>query len=103
MKPKGWFSRRHQTSEQHVAAIRDSKGDRKARADERVGKATGSDLGLKVKVKSGELTPYDAYELLIASADDQDQAALSRTARWLMSPNAAKRYHKALKTKNKKS
>jgi len=103
MAKPGWFSRRFQTSEQHNAARRDSKGDRKAYADERVGKGTGSDLGLKVRVKSGELSPEDAMFVLVEGAEDRQQAMESRTYKWLSSPNAKKRYKQGLKIKNKKT
>jgi len=60
-----------------------------------------SSLNLKVRVKSGELSPTAALELLLTNAEDKEQAAQSRTARWLSSPNAEKRYKQALKAKQK--
>ena len=57
-----------------------------------------SSLNLKQRVKEGKLSPSDAFELLIANADDAEQARDSRTARWLCSPNARKRFEQARKS-----
>ena len=62
-----------------------------------------SSLNLKVRVKNGELSPAQALELLLDKAEDREEAAESRTARWLSSPNAKKRYNQALKAAKKQS
>lgn len=60
-----------------------------------------SSLNLKVRVKNGELTPQEALKRLLMASDNTEQASNSRTARWLSSPNAQKRYKQALKAKQK--
>lgn len=49
----------------------------------------------KQAVKAGQMTPEQALERMLNEADNQEQAANSRTARWLRSPNAQKRYQAA--------
>lgn len=52
-------------------------------------------MNLKVRVKQGELAPEEALSQLMARATNKEQAGRSRTARWMTSPNALRRYKKA--------
>lgn len=59
-----------------------------------------SSLNLKQQVKEGKITPQEALKRLIANSVDHESAGRSRTARWLSSPNAQKRYEQARKQKS---
>lgn len=52
-------------------------------------------MGFKLDVKQGLLHPQEAYEKFIESADNKDQAASSRTGKWLLSKAALTQYNRA--------
>lgn len=53
--------------------------------------------GLKDRVKRGEITPDEAYDILIDNAKNSDEAAQSKTAKWLLSSTSDVRYKKGVK------
>ena len=61
-----------------------------------------SSLNLKVRVKNGEITPQEALKQLAMSSDNVEAALKSRTAKWLDSPNAERRYKQAVNAEQRK-
>jgi hypothetical protein len=53
--------------------------------------------GFKQRVKNGNLSPERALREMLAKASNPKQAANSRTARWMRSETASKRFKAANK------
>ena len=58
-----------------------------------------SSLNLKQRVKEGKITPQEALKEMGENAHNPEQALSSRTADWLRSSNAQRRYEQARKAK----
>ena len=58
-----------------------------------------SSMNLKIRVKNGEILPQEALKRLAMKSINVEQALKSRTARWLSSPNAQRRFEQARKAK----